>query len=51
MNAQEQKSKCPVIIGQEYKGGKVIYICGDKSGWDVWTKREDECYRIESEVA
>jgi hypothetical protein len=40
MNAAEQRARCPVKIGQTYKGGKVIYILGDKNGWDVNTKHE-----------
>jgi hypothetical protein len=32
MNAAEQRARCPVKIGQTYKGGKVIYILGDKNG-------------------
>lgn len=38
--AQEQRERCPVKIGQIYRGGKVIFICGDPRGWDIWTKHE-----------
>jgi len=40
MNATEQRELCPVKIGQIYQDGKVIYILGDPTGWDVWTKHE-----------
>ena len=40
MNAQQQRERCPVKIGQTYQGGKVIYILGDKAGWDIFTKHE-----------
>jgi len=40
MKAEQIRSLCPVEIGQQYKGGKVIFIIGDSDGYDVWTKHE-----------
>ena len=40
MKAKQIRALCPVKIGQQYKGGKVIYIIGNSDGYDVWTKHE-----------
>jgi len=40
MKATQIRKECPVTIGQQYKGGKVICIIGDSDGYDVWTKHE-----------
>ena len=40
MGAEQIRESCPVKIGQQYKGGKVIFIIGDSDGYDVWTKHE-----------
>lgn len=40
MKAKQIRKLCSVKIGQQYKGGKVIYIIGDSNGYDVWTKHE-----------
>jgi len=40
MKAEQIRLLCPVKIGQQYKGGKVIFILGDSDGYDIWTKHE-----------
>lgn len=40
MKAAQIRKLCPVKIGQQYKGGRVIYIIGDTDGYDVWTKHK-----------
>ena len=40
MNAQQQRDRCPVCIGDTYQDGKVLYILGCSQGWDVWTKHK-----------
>jgi hypothetical protein len=39
MNATEQREKCPVQIGQRFKGGIVTFILGDSMGWGIWVKK------------
>ena len=40
MKAKQIRVLCPVKIGQQYKGGRVIFIIGDSDGYDVWTRQE-----------